>query len=314
MAVIKKNKKGFFFTFIAIIITSIFFVQFIAIPQAKSSEQIELDAIKIALLNDFSKTLVESYIPSLMRAQTKKVMVEKMKTEANFIGHFGFDSEYDTIMAEQMDPMISEVLIAANNHLNVNTSLSLSNFKIQQVTPFLIEMSAWMEMKTSSVSGEIKFSYDDIIAANLSVVGMKDPLSVKHDGYDNARVIKPTLFVSFGAENTTKLLNSGEYRSHSSAPSYLSRYMGDFTAGDGQGIETLVDRNKYGVSEDVIDVDYEFFEGSHQCNADTGLADLYLANLNNPNVPNTYTLWLDKSHLGLYEVTPMSPWTDCEKP
>ncbi|MBI3032964.1 hypothetical protein HYY69_05810 [Candidatus Woesearchaeota archaeon] len=304
----KLHKKGFFFTFLATIIVSIFFIQFVAIPQAQNSEKVETDKIKIALIDDFAKTLVDKYIPSLLASTTKQIFIDTMKKGK--VPFAGFDAQYPQLMKKNIDPHLQLVNEIANRDLNINTELTLKQYAIKQVSPYLVEITAEMELKIASLQGDIKFEFGSptvSVGTNLSIIGLKDPLFVATLGsYEDARIINATNIVSWGAENTSIFMENEDYRANSGAPDFLGRFTGNL-AHSSYGIESLIDRNNplFGGGEDYVDVDYRFLPRKGECK-DGEIPDLLQVSGFGGN------FWLDQNHLTLYDVKGTVPW-GCKK-
>ncbi len=303
------NKKGFFFTFLATIIVSIFFIQFVAIPEAQSAENVETDKIKIALIDDFARTLIDKYIPSLLASKTKQIFIDTMiKGKAPYTG---FEANYPKLMKDALDPHIVQIQDIADKDLNIKTEVTLKQYAIKQVTPFLVEISAQMELKISSLTGDIKYELGTptvTVATNLSIMGLKDPLFVAALGsYEDARRINATNIVGWGPENTSIFMENEDYRPAKSAPDFLGRFTGNYGGSStGNGIESLIDRMKFGGGEDYVDVDYRFLEKRGECK-DGEIPDLLRI-----EGPGFDDFWLDSGHIALYNVHGTSPYP-CKK-
>jgi hypothetical protein len=325
-----KMKKGIFFTFIAIIMMTIFILIFT--PQIDSSLQKDAQSLntRITTIDNYINDLQYNYLITVMKVTGKKTiesLIFYMNSTNSFLS--GFDSAFQevfmngTINNVQIDSITGRKIMDNRTFTNwssrisqisldvfkVNTNITVQNASATQVTPWEIELilkinlsvksnvAEWSKISTIKTSLPIEGLYDPLYLVNVNVI---DSLSygkkIKNAG------LEPYQWnitqVRYHLRNDTYV-----YWASTNAPNYLSRFTNSFTMSSCCGIESLVNPNLVPTS-DAMDsyVDYIFWN-----NADnTPCSQLY--NITNPTTGGG--IWdefqyfkLDFEHLTKYNIT-----------
>ena len=320
------QKKGIFFTFIAITIMALFIL--IYTPQADISFQKDTQAVKnrISSINNYVSDLESSYFETVLRATTYKTILSLIfyiNSTGSFINNL--DPVFSEVMINgtinqvQIDTITGKkimdnntltnwsnrIIEAARDTSNVNTTIIINSVSVFQTKPWNIDSSLSLSFTVKSNVAE--WNKSAIISTTIDIGGFYDPYYLINTNKAYTNQIKKST-VEFNQWNISKVrehLRNGTYVhwENSDAPSFLMRFTNTITSSSCCGIESLVNPNKIS-SSDQIDsyVDYIFWNPANNipCNQ--------LYNITNP--PTSLGLWdefryfkLDIDHVARYNIT-----------
>jgi hypothetical protein len=274
------NKKGIFFTFIALTLMAALIILFNP-ARVVTGEDTSVVKIRVSTINDLVVNLKTSYMENILKVSSNKAIIALTDyVEAN--GAFSDLDELQTFYSEAMlkgtingipqtimdgntvinwtDRMVN----VSRNSLNVETKFEVSSVSISQLRPFFLELNLSLNISVISESSLWNIT-DHNVNAELSIQKFDDPFYLINGEYNN-KINKS--HVAFNEWNTNKVIDhiaKGTYRYHDLAPSFLKRFTTDISPTQCCGIESIVDSTKISTQKDVSYADYIFFETSSDC-------------------------------------------------
>ena len=323
-----KKKNGIFFTFIAITIMAVLILVFK--PQADISLQKDTQAIRtrISTIDNYVSDLENRYFETVLRATTHKTILSLI-FYINSTGSYltNLDSAFyevmltgkingvpiDTITGKKimdnntLTDWNNRIIEAAEDTLNVNTTIIVTNVSVFQIKPWNMESQLIINFTIKSSVAEWKKGA--IISTTIGVEGLHDPYYLVNTNKAYTNQIKRST-VEFNQWNIAKVrehLRNGTYVywENSDAPNFLMRFTNTITNSSCCGIESLVNPNKISPS-DQRESYTEYLFWSHQ-----------FAN-NCTQLYNITGLWdefryfkLDFRHVTLYNITAQDAVVNC---
>ena len=288
----KLQKKGIFFTFIAITIMALFILVYT--PQTDISLQKDTQAVKnrIISLDNYASDLENSYFESVLRAATYKTILSlAYYAESTGLKISDFDSAFSEVIANgtikgvpidsitgknimennTLTDWSSRIIEAAKDTYNANTTIIVNNVAVYQTSPWKVDARLNIDIDIKSNVAEWNRENVTIISA-ISIEGFDDPLyAINTNGAYINKIKKSGLeFYQWDISQTREHLRNGTYVhwENSDAPNFLMRF-GNITANSSCcGIESLVDPGKISPSDQVESyADYNFFNQAYlaQC-------------------------------------------------
>ena len=292
-----RQKKGFFFTFIAITIMAVSIILFT--PQSGISLERNEQAVKqrISSIDNYVGDLSNVYFENVLRAASYKGMLSLIyyiDAKRDFIPQ----SEFDRIVSQVvLNGTISEPIGSENNviidsitgrkimennsllnwsrkinetskeTLNVDSKVTVLGLSVSQKTPWNIESTINVSLLVMAEDISARWEKNLTISANISIEGFLDPYYiVRTNG-----IYKPTINksnVKFNQWNINRVIahiDNGNYThwEDSKAPDFLMRFTGVFSASKCCGIESFVNPAKLAPSDkdkNKVYVDYLFWD------------------------------------------------------
>ena len=293
------NKKGMFFTLLAIVIISIFILSFIFIPGADERRSIEK---RVGTMNNFVYAVEKDLPRYLYTAGFRSIFIfereifeeesyinnlDEKFNELFFNGTLGGVEE--TLMDEVTFSEIEESLRENAGEINANVSLLNASIEIAQTNPWNVRVRLNVTFIVEDLSGLVKWNRNSVFDAYIPISNFDDPIYVMGtNGLILNKMAKANV-----SDWPDYALNSS-YIASSSGPSFLNRLQGNFGA-DANGIESLVnlqELSKRGIAaksgKSVVDYTYFSSNPVDGCVVDTGLPSWFR---------------LDDGHLGTYGVS-----------
>ena len=334
MAKMKLNKKGIFFTFIAITIMTVIIIVFAPQDDASLQKDMQATITRISSVDNYVNDLQSSYFEVVLRATTYKSILSLIyyinTTQADLPS---FDSAFQEVMINgtinnvQIDTITGKKIMnnssltnwskmisaAAKDSLNVNTTILINNVSATQTTPWSI--SSRLNMNLSVKSNVAEWNKNSIITATIDVEGFYDPYYLLKTSGSYTNQIKRS-GVEFNQWNISKVrehLRNGTYVhwQNSEAPSFLMRFTGTIKNSSCCGIESMANPNKISPSDQIRGyVDYMLWnpEANLPCNE--------IFNITNPSTGGG--LWdefryfkLDINHTLMYNITDKDAIRSC---
>jgi len=329
-----RNKRGMFFTFIAITIMTVFLLLFT--PRADVSLQVDAErtSTRINSINNFIDDLENQYFNTVLRSSTHKAILSLIfyinetdsflsDLDAAFqeviingtINDLPIDSVTNKKIMEgsTLTNWSDKIIKTAQETLNVNTSILINNVSLFQTTPWNLESTVDLNISVSSAVAS--WNVNSIITASISIEGLHDPYYLINTGgvYTN-RIKRSSIELNlWNISQVREHLRNGTYvhRQNAPAPSFLMRFTNTIINSSCCGIESIVNPNKIS-SSDQIDsyVDYILWNPSSNipCNE--------LNNITNPSTGGG--LWdefryfkLDLNHTVGYNITDQDAVRTC---
>ena len=322
------NRKGIFFTFIAITLIAVLLLVFT--PQADISLQKNTQAIdtRISVVDNYITDLENRYFETILRASAYKAilsMVYYMNSTGSYITNF--DASFSEIMVtgkingipidsitgkkimenNTLADWSNKIIGIAKDTLNVNTTITIINVSGFQTKPWNIDSSLLVNYSVQSNVADWKRSA--LITATISIEGLNDPYYLVNTNKAHTNQIKKSS-VEFNEWNIAKArehLRNGTYVhwENSDAPSFLMRLTNNMSASSCCGIESFVNPNKITPSDQRESyADYFFWQHKFANNC----TQLY----------NITGLWdefryfkLDFEHVTRYNITSQDAVRNC---
>lgn len=287
-----KEKKGIFFTFIAITIMAIFILVFT--PQADISLQKDTESIRarISSLDNYVNDLESRYFETVLRAAAYKTILSLifyMNETGSYLTNF--DDAFQEVMINgtinkvPIDEITNKkimynntllnwsnrVIQTAKDTLNVNTNISIHNVSAFQTGPWAIEANLILNFTVNSSTANWKRE-NITIRATISIEGMPDPyylINTKStSSYTNQINISTVAYNQWDISKVREHIRSGTYVywQNSNAPSFLMRFTNTISPSSCCGIESFVNPNKITPSDQLRSyVDYHFWKNDVPC-------------------------------------------------
>ncbi len=274
VAKISMQKKGIFFTLIAITIMAVFILVFT--PQADISLQKDSQSIRtrIGSIDNYVDDLENRYFETVLRAATYKTMLSLI-FYINSTGAYlpNVDSAFsevmltgkingvpiDTITGKKiMDNNTladwnSRIIETARDTLNVNTTITVNRVSVFQTKPWNIDST--MDVSFSVNSKVAEWKKNAVIKTTMGIEGLPDPYYLVNtkstSSYTNKIKKSSVEFNQWGISKVREHLRNGTYVhwQDSDAPSFLMRFTNTITNSSCCGIESLVNPNKINPSD-----------------------------------------------------------------
>jgi len=300
------NKKGIFFSILAISLLSLFILSYGVYSVVQERESISK---RIGSMNNFV-FLVEEDLPRQLYISGYRIifLFEKEITETgNYINDLNssfeecfFNGSFEDVEQELMDGVTFEGIVDSLNQkgskVNVNLSLFNPLIKVYQEDPWNVKLEFTCDLFIYDEGDLALWNRSYSHSVYIPIDNFEDPLYVVETGGLVVNEINKTIYNGFvsGADvsNLTGHVTNSYYVASDLGPSFLDRLQGDVSANP-NGIESLVylpGLSSQGVSvEDKSCVDYIYF-------SDDNPSDCNIGGMSN---------WfkLDSAHLSKYEVT-----------
>lgn len=301
-----KNKRAMFFTIIAIITLSLFFLGYSTYTLTKDRSSINN---RVKTMNDF----VFSYEKDLTRELyisgfriiflLEKRIIDTGKPindtldifkEAFFNGTI--NQEYQELMIGATFSDIQRSLSENAMIMNMNGTVNVKNLSMTQEDPWNIKITMETEIYIYDNGRLAYWNNSENITVYIPVENFEDPLYVLNTGGLATNKIKKTIYQPFvkgiNVNNLTMHYQNQYYINSTLAPSFLDRLEGKISPNP-LGIESLVNAQKLSLLgipiRDISCVDYIYLKNNHTDSHQISGTDSWFR--------------LDDTHLDLYNVT-----------
>ena len=306
MRKLNRNKKGMFFTIIAMALLSLFLVSytFYAIVQDRKTVNKRIDT-----MNGFVFSMEQDLPRQLYTSGFRIIfLLEKQIAETgNYTDNFDlvfenafFNGTIDGQQAELMNgakfPDIEFAIQEKANKLNLNVTFLSPQISVSQEDPWNIKVVLTSILSVRDKGDLALWNKTLIVEEDIPIENFEDPIYVVSTTGFVTNKINKTIYDYFVNDTNVTNLNShltnSYYIASDSAPSFLNRLQGNLSANE-NGIESLVylpGLSAQGVSvKDKSCVDYIYF---------STLNPTYYAIQGMPS-------WfkIDENHLDIYNVS-----------
>jgi len=304
------NKRGMFFTMMAIVILFVFFLTYSVYNIADDRKSIDrridsMNNIVFSLQKDMSR---QGYISSF-----RAIIALESYITTN--GTFLTDPQASinetllngTINGQPVSLMENYKLGDWNsavqefgNSMNLIINYSLRNVTVTQTDPWNVDINMAIDLYIADKGGLASWNGTRIITSKVEITSFEDPFYAVYTGGKDPHKMKKTIYQPFSNLDLNPLRahnNNSYYIASSSGPSFLKRLQGNFS-NDTNGIESLVyvPDLPLSVIKDKSIVDYIYF--------------------NPANDPDWYTItgipspWFkldnENNHLAIYNVSDLA--------
>lgn len=296
MGALIRNKKGIFFTMLAIVLLSLFMLSVTLIPgvfQGRDARnRVEsLDKFVIAVEEDLSRQLFISGFRTIFLMEQDIISsvspifgVDSVFQEAFFNGTYnGIDQE---LLEGTSFDEIMEALRDRGKRINANVSFYNPSLEVRQDDPWNVKIILSGNLVIEDFAGLALWNKSSSYEGIVSVSNFDDPLYLlESNGMMLNKVIEGNI------SDLNDHLDNSYYIASNTGPSFLDRFSGG-TGSNVNGIESLVNLQELSqhipAKNGISVVDYLYFG-----NEDAGCA-----------VIGGYPSWfrLDDGHLGIYGV------------
>jgi len=299
----KMNKKGIFFTILAIALLSLFVVSYSVYSFAQNREGI---GKRIKTMNSYVSSLEED-IPRKLYITGYRIIflfnqriidsgsyiadVNTSFSEAFFNGTID-DIDYRNDNLRYLDeatfPDIVEKINNVADSLNLNVTFINPKASISQEDPWHVKVTLESNLIIKDRGNLALWNKTSVLSAYIPITNFEDPLYTKNTNATVVNKFNQTIYpVPISADNIVNHATNSYYINHTDAPSFLQRFEGDLTA-DPNGIESLI--NPYELAQQGISV------------KDRCIIDYLYFSQSGCGVQQTYSGWIkiDQGHMGIY--------------
>ncbi len=270
------NKKGVFFTFVAIVLAAVIVFSFTAQTTYRLKDKMNVIEARVSTLNSFfddvQKDLSRGLYISGFRALL--AMGEYIDTEGVYIDDV--DKRFEeamingTVNLEVIDVIKNQTFVDWAEKIKVqalkigiDANISIINLSLYHVDSWNVAVSAYVDIRVNDTKGTASFSKVKEISSTIGIEGFEDPLYViNSNGRVFNTVVKTDVADFNNVSQLKRHLNYSYYIASSSAPNFLMRLEGNLSNST-FGIESLVNINDFtqqGVSATTKShVDYIYF-------------------------------------------------------
>jgi len=271
------NKRGFFFTFIAIVILSIFIIVFTWTPPDQPHKTLYSEKAKVVVTTTFTKDLKNIYLPRVLFTSGNRA-IQAMLYNLSKTDRYIDDADLrmrelllngtlygqpQAIMENYtLNNWTSKIGIMGKTYFRISTNVTFYDVRLIQTDPWIIDLEADVGILTNY--SNIMYSIGGVIFANLSVDDLNDPLFAKY-GVDR-RIIRSDV-TEWNWSTTIDHMDNATFRFNEWAPSYIMRLEGDPTVSTCCGIESLINSTDTATypQRDYSYIDFLYFNATYQC-------------------------------------------------
>lgn len=255
----KMNKKGIFFTILAIALLSLFLISYSVYSFVQNREGINK---RIKTMNSYVSSL-EKDIPRKLYISGYRIIfvmeekiVEDGKYMKNISGNFseafftGNLSGKDYVAGGGMlngvtFPFIVSDINKKANSLNIDVTFINPKVSITQTDPWHVKVILDSNLMIKDKGNLASWNRTSAFYAYIPIENFEDPIYTLNT---NAKVVNKFVKTTFPipiSSNITSHAENSYYTNYTYAPSFLQRLQGDLTADpNGNGIESLVNTHK----------------------------------------------------------------------
>ena len=300
-----REKKGMFFTMLALVILSLFLLTYNIyheFSQEKSGQKRvkTLDNFRAAVEQDLGRQAYISGFRALFIIENRITSTGTYVTSMNeavreIITNGTLYQEPQSVMFGATWNEIEQAVNEKAAKMNANVSLSDPIISVMQNDPWKVHFIFNTTLVIEDKSRSVRWTINKSVIADIRVNNFDDPIYIiSTNGLLTNKIMKTT-FVPFvqgtNVANLSAHATNSSYTNSSLAPSFLKRLEGDFTP-DAQGIESIINLQELSAAgiplADKSVVDYIYFSAQN---------------------PSSYRIqgmpsWfkLDSPHLSLYGV------------
>ena len=320
------NKKGVFFTFIAIMLIVLIVAMVTTKGKYRYTEKSKAISHRIVTMNNFIDDFEKDFDRELFIGGYRALL--SMNSYIRDIEEYvtDFDTTFNEILingtadgtemtlmeqGSQGASIISwlERINEEGGRSNINVKFTPYYIHAEQFSPWSVKITVKAAINITDVKGVAAWVYNKTFEREFSIVGFEDPLFIveTRDKVTNLINITPSMeFVDDATSNTSILTNhlfQSYYINSTRAPSYLMRFSGNRNASP-YGIESMIN---------LIDLDTQGIKIKPK----TPVIDfIYFGNIttvnycNVTNMPSWFIIDNNVTYINIYEIDDLNV-TNC---
>lgn len=267
------SKKAFFFTFIALLLTTIFIVLFSSNPALSPRPTIYSDKAKIEVINSITKDLKDVFLPRVMLSSSKialGILIQHISDNSMPIDDINLRAEelllngtlygaYYPVMANHtLNNWSRKISKITKEHFRIITNITFINIRVYQTDPWKVTFAAEVIIKNNY--SDTIYDIQDEILSNISIIGYNDPLFLIHS--QNRSIIRAAT-VTWNLSETINHIANNTFTYFNRAPSFIMRMENDTGASSCCGIESILNSSFGNYNYSYID--YLFWNQTYSC-------------------------------------------------
>ncbi|MGC8929393.1 MAG: hypothetical protein ACP5OZ_02605 [Candidatus Woesearchaeota archaeon] len=310
------NKKGIFFTIIAISLLAIILLSISYTYSYKNRKQMEAIGSRIRSMDNFVSDLDKDlergiYISGFRTILGMQSVIEEKgsfleSSKQSFKEIFMNGSINQTPVSIMNDSYFSnwiEKIEDRASELNIGANIVVNDVIVNQTEPWFVDVSVNMSIELNDSNRLASWNKTIFKTVKISIIGFEDPLYFINSYGKISNIINKTPYENFViSNNTTNLLlhlNRSYYVASNKAPNFLMRFENNLSSSE-QGIESLVNLQEFAnlglqIKERSV-VDYIYFGNRTTFNlcVNNTLAE--------PDLPSWFRLDTDDNHVEKYQI------------
>lgn len=305
------GKSGFFFTFIALLLSSIFMVAYSNMSVEQPVTTLAGDTAKIEVVARFTENLKTVFLSRALLSSSNKALetaLEEMQAADSAIDDPEAVLEelvvngtmYSIFRANMLNNTLknwsTKITALADEHFDIVANITFHSVEVYQPSPWHITFKAKADIHTNTTHASFEI-IDEPIVSNLSIEGFNDPLFLLNQ---SERKIERNTNAIWNLTHLKTHIRDGTFTHHPNAPSFLMRMQADNSSSPCCGIESVL--NASITNSDDINysyVDYLHWNKTWRCDAPAPYYSLF--NITGISDQDEYRyLKLDLPHLDWY--------------
>lgn len=270
------NRKGIFFTSIAILLISLLLITYTVYSKADERKSIQR---RIETMNTFVHSLEEDISRKVFIAGFRSIFTFENKiietgsyipdVSAGFQEMF-FNGSLNGIAQPIMNGAtmtdITSSINAISGKVNINVTLSNPNIIIDQTDPWNVRVRLTGNLTIKDSSNLVSWKRELSSESFVPIEYFDDPIYTLSTGGIITQKINKTIYSQFDSATLLIHTQSKYYKASAEAPSFIDRLQGNINLSSPYGVESLVDlqdlENKgVSISQKTI-VDHIYFSSS----------------------------------------------------
>ena len=312
------NKKGMFFTVLAIAFIIVFIFAFTFKVGSRLTNQMQITEARVSSINEFILDLERDTERGLYISSYRALLAieEYIVNQGEFVNDVNsafqellingtLNGTTPSLIESSTFTQWTSQVSSEGDNFNLNINITPEEVSIAQKDPWNVEVSVDLNYFIEDEAQTSKWDYTKTINTTISIINFEDPLYVVNSLGRLTNTIQESPFEGnytyqitgdWYTDNFVEHINQSYYAENPNAPSFLMRFENNINASE-NGIESMVNLKK--VSDFGLTVD-----------TDASIVDyLYWNNDNSGNYRvNDTVSWikLDLTHLSRYNLTEVS--------
>lgn len=278
----KMNKKGIFFTLIAISIISLFFISYTFYEnfndRSSTRDRVStLNSFIFSIEEDIERKIFISGFRALFVMQSESVEQGSYIPNANyslnelfFNGTFNGESfncgAINFTMCDATFLDIQNSIQRKANKVNADIFLTNPSIYLTQSDPWYVDIVLKVNLDARDQGNLVAWNKTETYTAKVPINDFEDPLYLISTSGVITNKIEKTQFTNFTISSLSSHVSGKYYKASSAAPSYLNRLQGSYIA-DPNGIESFAyipQLSNQGITiQDKSTIDYIYFSSNN---------------------------------------------------
>ncbi len=306
------TRKGFFFTFLALLLTAIFIMLFSSRPSLSPSPGFSSEKAKIEVTNSITKDLKDVFLPRMMLSSSKialDILMKNISQSGRPIDDINLRAEElllnGTLYGVPQPEMANHTLYnwsgkitrLTDEYFRMKTNITFYNVRVYQTAPWKVTFAA--DVGIVSNYSDIIYDITDEVLSNISILGYDDPMFLLHG---KKRSITMADTETWNLSETIKHIANGTFTDYYGAPSFIMRMENDSSASACCGIESILNSSFGNYNYSYID--YLFWNQTYSCDKTGKYKNLFNVTAIGAMPAGTGNyVKLDPDHFGFYGIS-----------